>query len=358
MGWFYGGGISPRLHSFNNFDSVEITYEATTPLGGAANKGKDIRPIGERRRKWERIHKFTNDCYGLMDGGTGDPVDGWEEATLGEMMFFAPILWRRHRDGSESVRIRNETGQYAHNSRYKFLEKFIPAQLGFELRNGKQFITSVRTGEEYFLAKSKTVTAHEMRRVKDCLQQHVDKNSPPQIIASWQGMVDARTTRDDGAALTFKRTAKDGTLRLDSGGKAPPKPPRIVVDTESKRKHKQAIQNFWDWVVAMAPMMPVDDWSYRWNTHSELNNYVSTHNGGSGYARTRAIPSIPYLRHLPPEVALEIISDDNHPMRLNLAVHFVAKSDIKEATTEDDARAVRAQFNRWINQVCGFNSKK
>ena len=61
---------------------------------------------------------------------------------------------------------------------------------------------------------------------------------------------------------------------------------------------------------------------------------------------------------VPPEVALEIINDDNHPMRLNLAVHFVAKSDIKEATTEDDARAVRAQFNRWINKVCGFNSKK
>ena len=88
MGWFYGGGISPRLHSFNDFDSVEIAYETTKPLTGAANKGKDIRPIGERRRKWERIHKFTDNCYGLMDGGTGDPVDGWEEATLGEMLFF------------------------------------------------------------------------------------------------------------------------------------------------------------------------------------------------------------------------------------------------------------------------------
>lgn len=353
MGWFYGGGISPKLHSFNDFDSVEIAYETTTPLAGAANKDKDIRPIGERRRKWERIHKFTNDCYGLMDGGTGDPIDGWEEATLGEMMFFAPILWRRHRDGSESVRIRNETGQSAHNSRYKFLEKFIPAQLGFELRNGKQFITSTRTGEDYFLAKSKTVTAHEMRMTELCLQQHIDKNSPPGVIASWQRMVDARTTRDDGAALTFRRTAKDGTLRLDSGGKAPPKPPRIVVDTKSKRKHKQAIQNFWEWVVTMAPLMPVDDWNYRLHTYNELREYASRSRGGLMFSHYPNIPP-----NIPSEVALEIINDDNHPMRLNLAVHFVAKSDIKEATTEDDARAVRAQFNRWINKVCGFNSTK
>ena len=349
MGWFYGGGISPRLHSFNDFDSVEIAYETTKPLAGAANKGKDIRPIGERRRKWERIHKFTDDCYGLMDGGTGDPVDGWEEATLGEMLFFAPILWRRHRDGSESVRIRNETGKCAHNSRYKFLEKFLPTQLGFELRNGKQFITSTRTGEDYFLAKSKTVTAHEMRMAKEHLQRQIDINAPWPIIAAYQSTVDAITTRDDGVALTFRRTAKDGTLRFDSGGKAPPKPPRIVVDTKGKRKHKQAIQNFWEWVVTMAPLMPVDDWTYRLNSYKELHGYTFHSNRTPLYSHN---PSIP------PEVALEIINDDNHPMRLNLAVHFVAKSDIKEATTEDDARAVRAQFNRWINKVCGFNSKK
>ena len=349
MGWFYGGGISPRLHSFNDFDSVEIAYETTKPLAGAANKGKDIRPIGERRRKWERIHKFTDDCYGLMDGGTGDPVDGWEEASLGEMLFFAPILWRRHKDGSESVRIRNESGQYAHNSRYKFLEKFIPAQLGFELRNGKQFITSARTGEDYFLAKSKTVTAHEMRMLKEQLQLQIDNNAPSLMIASYQSMVDKRTTRDDGVALTFRRTAKDGTLRLDSGGKAPPKPPRIVVDTKSKRKHKQAIQNFWEWVVTMAPLMPVDDWTYRWNASNELLMYTRQGIPGRRVSRSQLTA---------PEVALEIINDDNHPMRLNLAVHFVAQSDIKEATTEDDARAVRAQFNRWINKVCGFNSKK
>lgn len=80
----------------------------------------------------------------------------------------------------------------------------------------------------------------------------------------------------------------------------------------------------------------------------EFNNYVATKHNVPGLLSW----------HIAPEVALEIINDDNHPMRLNLAVHFVAKSDIKEATTEDDARAVRAQFNRWINKVCGFNSKK
>ena len=101
--------------------------------------------------------------------------------------------------------------------------------------------------------------------------------------------------------------------------------------------------------MTMAPLMPVDDWTYRLNSYKELHGYAF---------QGRRVPLHSYTPNIPPEVALEIINDDNHPMRLNLAVQFVAKSDIKEATTEDDARAVRAQFNRWINKVCGFNSTK
>lgn len=330
-----------RLPRFNDFASVKRAYNNTTPLGGADNKGKDIRPIGERRRKWERIHKFSANCYGLMDGGKGDPIGGWGVATQSEMMFFAPILWRRHRNGSESVRIRNETGRCAHNSRYKFLDKFIPTQLGFELRNGKQFITNIRTGEDYFLAKGKTVTAAEIRVAMDQLQLMIDSDAPPDMIARYHHMIIRRTTRDDGVALTFRRSGKDGTLQFDSGGKAPPKPPRIVVDTESKGKHKQAIQNFWEWVMTMAPLIPADDWRYARKLRQELFHYVYANRGGT-FA----------------DIALEILNDDNHTMRLHLAVHFMERSDIKEAETREDARKVRAQFNRWVNSTCEFNTKK
>ncbi len=43
--------------SFGSFDEVVAHYENIKPMGGSGNKGKDIRPIGDRKRKYERIVK-------------------------------------------------------------------------------------------------------------------------------------------------------------------------------------------------------------------------------------------------------------------------------------------------------------
>jgi hypothetical protein len=45
-------------------------------------------------------------------------------------------------------------------------------------------------------------------------------------------------------------------------------------------------------------------------------------------------------------------------MRLNMVVNFITYSDIKNAETVEDAKRVRAQYNRWINRVCGFTVTK
>jgi len=34
----------------NSFEEVEALYNSIKPLGGSKNKGKDIRPAGDRRR--------------------------------------------------------------------------------------------------------------------------------------------------------------------------------------------------------------------------------------------------------------------------------------------------------------------
>jgi hypothetical protein len=51
--------------SFESFDDVVYNYESIKPMGGSTNKGKDIRPIGDRKRKYERIVKISNNCYAL-----------------------------------------------------------------------------------------------------------------------------------------------------------------------------------------------------------------------------------------------------------------------------------------------------
>lgn len=327
-----------------SFEEVEALYNSVKPLGGKKNSGKDIRPAGDRKRKWERVHKFSDDCYALMDGGVGDPYGWWSnyhgQAKDREVIRFAPIVWRRHKDGSQTVTIRNESGQGAHQSRYSFLERFIPRNMLFRNRNGKHFIA--HNGKDYYLAKSMTFPTTYVEGVKkSCAERGVE-------LAPWhRGM----SSRDDGVALTFKRLDDGfGNFVLEMGGKALPKPPRTLVKKAQKAKHKKAINDFWDWMVAMAPMMPVEDWKYAGEMQKELMLYARPEYANRTWFSSR--------EDIPANIAIQIITDYNNPMRLNMAVNFVAQSDIKRAETVDDAKRVRAQFNRWINKVCGFTVTK
>ena len=96
----------------NSFHAVEKLYKDTKPIN-ERNVGtiRDIRPIDNRKRKWERVHKFSDNCYGLFDGGIGDPY-GWMANYInknpdtsmkkGDAKIFAPILWTRDKNGRRS----------------------------------------------------------------------------------------------------------------------------------------------------------------------------------------------------------------------------------------------------------------
>ena len=99
----------------------------------------------------------------------------------------------------------------------------------------------------------------------------------------------------------------------------------------------------------MSPMLSTDDWQYTADMYRELMLYAKPE-----YAYRRWFPK----KDIPANIALEIITDYNNPMRLNMAVNFVAYSDIKKAETVGDVKRVRAQYNRWINRVCGFTVTK
>ena len=326
----------------NSFDEVEALYNNTKPLGGADNRGKDIRPTGDRSRKWERVHKFSANCYGLMDGGIGD-CHGWRVKYYGkssdnEMLRHAPIVWRRHRDGSETVTIRNESGSGAHNSRYSFLDRHIPRNMVFCIRNGKHFIK--HGDEKYFLAKSNTYPTTYVNRIK---AEAEARGVEPSL--QFKGM----TSRDDGVALTFKRMS-DGGFILEAGGKELPKPPRTLVKKSQKAKHKKAIKDFWDWLTVLAPMLPTDNWQYVSDMHRELALYANPNFRGRVWLSPHD--------GIPANIAIQILTDYNNPMRLNMAVDFIARSTIKQVETVEDAKRVRAQYNRWVNKVCDFTVTK
>eukprot|EP00919_Chromeraceae_sp_WS-2016_P071171 GHVR01168619.1.p1 GENE.GHVR01168619.1~~GHVR01168619.1.p1 ORF type:complete len:300 (+),score=16.77 GHVR01168619.1:305-1204(+) len=172
-------------HSTNldTFHQVEEMYNTTKPIVSKKHPlHHDIRPFGPRTRKWERVKKFSYNCYGLMDGGSHD---GLKE--------FAPILWTY--DGTrERIRIRNELGAYTHTIRNTMLENAVPSNMQFYCRNGKQYITSSRRNHDvyylpkgdYFLEFEREVNTHLWHICSDTYQyvhpkKRVDKKLKAKI---------------------------------------------------------------------------------------------------------------------------------------------------------------------------------
>ena len=153
--------------NLDTFHKVEEMYNTTKRLVSKQHPlSHDIRPFGPRNRKWERIKKFSYNCYGLMDGGSydglGEHTRHWYDrrtlkpSDIKEEKKFAPILWTY--DGTrERIRIRNEIGDYTHTIRNTMIENALPSNMQFYCDNGKQYV-GIEHGDgknynDYYLPK-------------------------------------------------------------------------------------------------------------------------------------------------------------------------------------------------------------
>jgi len=324
---------------YNSFEYIAELYASIKPLVSKLHtREQDIRPIGDRNRKHERIAKINDNCYILQDGyHTGDDAfpayyyrndDVTLKPTEAEVLKLAPIVWRKHRDGSQTITIRNGTGGGAHMSRYSFLDRHLPQGLEFLITNGKQFV--VNDANRYYLAKSNTVAEYALRP---------------------EGKRGVMTSRDDGVSLTFKRITKyPMCFEFVSGGKAIPKPPKQIVDKKAKAKMKDDIIAFRNWASITFPMLPKNDREYRMRLMTELSEQTNkafnlyTWNVVGTFAGQF-------------ELSRNIISDDDHPLRLHLAYFlFNSIEDIydEDMDTAKNRAYVMTTFNRRINKVCNF----
>lgn len=324
---------------YNSFEYIAELYASIKPLVSKLHtREQDIRPIGDRNRKYERIAKINDNCYILQDGyHTGDDAfpayyyrndDVTLKPTEAEVLKLAPIVWRKHRDGSETITIRNGTGGGAHMSRYSFLDRHLPQGLEFLITNGKQFV--VNDANRYYLAKSNTVAEYALRP---------------------EGKRGVMTSRDDGVSLTFKRITKyPMCFEFVSGGKAIPKPPKQIVDKKAKAKMKDDIIAFRNWASITFPMLPKNDREYRMRLVTELSEQT---NKAFNLYTWNVVDTFAGQF----ELSRNIISDDDHPLRLHLAYFlFSSIEDIydEDMDTAKNRAYVMTTFNRRINKVCNF----
>jgi hypothetical protein len=340
--------------NFEAFAEVEAAYNNITPLRGSINAGKDIRPIGDRNRKWERIVKVSPNCYALTDGfHFGDELFGawyygakYFKPTLKDMEKYAPTVWRKKRDGTEEVTLRNGWGQGNHNGRYQFLYRHTPKGMWFRNRNGKHFIQNKSTDHYHYIAKVHTAP----KPVYDAIMKNPSKHYWQKRHKAWV------RAQDDNSAVTFRKNEHGGWDHVEGTGRDLEEAKGPTVKKEVKAKYKDAIKSFFEWGMTMSPLLPLEDHGYR-NAHShELREHFKPEDY-KGFG----------LPNLKPVDLRKVVANEDHPMRLALWVTFAGDCTdgmwrnreyyTKTVETKEDLQRVRSRYNTFINKQLGFMTK-
>lgn len=316
------------MRGFNTFVEVANHYNSIRPLVSKHHTLEDdVRPIGRRERKWERIIKMSDDLYILADDyfGKGSP-NAYSNAQVKR----PPIKWERV-GKSEFLEVRGSfTGSYDFG-RYKFLTAYLPMGLQFDnqQRTGRHMISIVsrQVGnwktQDYYMPRPKDVHDKndyclKFRRIKDLCS--VSSKFP----TIW---------------------------KLES---RPYEIPRERVNKKKKKELKEELDYLWYWITGVGRMLPVHDYTWVSDQRTKLGERVKKwkqHNPEHPQSKEHHSS---YNLELPTSWAVSILKDRNHSLRTCIACDFLLSYNMKSVETEDDLRRYRQGYNRWANKKFGL----
>jgi len=346
--------LSMRLSSFAD---VAKRYNEVKPMVSKNHKKEDdLRPIGVRSRKHERIIKVNDQKYILNDGEV-DPIGFWgsyhhsqakRKPTMQEVEALAPIVWSIDDEGNEFIKIRNGSGGGAHMSRYTFLEHNLPIDMDFLVDNGKQYICMGR------------------RRVKNPNTGHYEPDTiikydvqhflPKSDYVWW-----VKDSEEDRRQLFFCKPVNTKEW-LPEGNTFQFAPPKWRVDKKRKAELKGAIESMWNYINAMWNLVDIGD-RYDWQTHQRNRETMTEH-----YNEWLGEDSKD-MNHWwdwtgKGDFIAHVFQTEDHPCRVTLLDMFVRDSilesvkrgDYKDRNGQDYESweietKVRSQYNNWINKA-------
>lgn len=316
--------LRTRARNLNSFDEVAAHYASVKPIVSQNHTLQDdIRPVGPRRYKWEAIVKVNDNTYALTDGyynnmyGRAYP-DGFVTAMY-------PITWTRE-NGCDYVRIRNGLGNGAFNSRYIFIENYLPVGMSFEIANGKQYIHVHEGVQRYLLPKTTS------------------------LVGSWVhdpsiGKSTYNAGQDAGEYLKFKVLGDRKYERV--GDLIPVKLGH--VDRQAKKEVIKDLDAFFEWMLIMAPMVGVGEASHtRWrDANREILAFAFPNEDPSKFSYYDG------LNNLSKDMVLDILRDEQHPMRVNTM--YALLYDLRELCegiqSRDEYKRVRTKYMRHMHQL-------
>ena len=286
------------MYNFNisSFVDAERLYNNTKPI-----RGSKIVPLGDRRRKWERIVKVSPKCYALLNELHEEEYKSYNwYRTEEDLIAQAAVTWTLTANNNSVVEFRNGDGDYAHVSRYSFLERCMPSSMRFIVDSGKQYVSHRGDMRRHYLPKDKDKTV-----------VFTDRHTPQE---AW-----AVTSKPHPLPVIRKRVLK-----------------------EEKKPYKEAITSYLEWVWTMTPMLDNDfSWKATQQARKECRDQMND------YSTFRSA-----------------LMDEAHEARTHMAVLFLAnyegsiKRNMRWGDTipplTDDPKKFRTRFNAWINDYAGF----
>jgi len=307
---------------FNTFNQVVAWYEATKPVVSKHHKAEDnIRPIGQRNRKWERIRKVDAETYCLLDGYYGNTM--FANSSRGDAQYeqdMAPIMWKREADG-DYIYIRNGTKNSVPFSRFKFLQWYLPSDVAFQYnQQGKHWV------------RAKTSAGYETFPL-------------PKTHYLWD-YTRKEATKDDGRRLKF-RVNEDGTFtRVGEAFKVEV----TTVDKELKKQWKERIEAFYIQAAALAPMLDIT-----WNGRHEYRQVITEWCKDNGID----VPTYGGINQIPNTLVRQIVEEAEHPLRVPLMALVIDEIDGKrKIESQNDLSSIRASYNRLMNKALGMYETK
>ena len=368
---------------FKSFEQVEAYYNSIKPIRCRGDMFGPIVPIGDRRRKFERIIKLSRNCYVLDDGWhMGAPnyyySDEQSYVKPKHLEYYAPVVWKRHKDGRVSVRIMNGTGtsSSAFNSRYSFLSRHLPEGMWLHIHNGKQYVvneshtTTTVAGPKYYLAKGNTIPDF-WKHTKDKNGNWTNKkmtNHPYQYkhdnaaLVFWLNKHVSQSTNSKSVrGSTMHCPSKGEFIKWEWDGKSGKADPKkfTKVNKEAKSVYKQDIKDFFDWGMTMVPLMPLHDEEYQ----KKYADALTKAQKDSG-----EVDHIHWAQdYVAPKLFKKVLKSKQHSLRLAYWLNFAARcyegwwNDktfyIQNINSQETLTLVRRNYNSWVNNQAGFVTK-